>query len=122
MLSTDSKFEIILYSEMYITYRFRKINSNVFQNVFVPVFTLNDCTFIATESRWLYSPSLSTHTHTNYTYKLPLPLNVRASLATLTFEHRDTPIPIFALHVHTSQTGTDSHAHEMDVQILCTLH
>jgi len=107
---------------MDITYRFRKINSSVFQNVFIPVFTLNDCTFIATESRWLHSPSLSAYTHTNYRYKLPLPLNVRASLPILTFKHRDTHIPIVALHVYTGQIGTNIHAHERDVQILCTLH
>jgi len=122
MLSIDSIFAIIVYSKMDITYRFRKINSNVFQNVLFPVFTLNICTFIVTESLSLHSPSLSAHTHTNYKYKLPLPLNVRASLAKLAFEHRDTYIPIVALHVHTGQTATGNHARERDVQILCTIH
>ena len=122
MLSIASKFENIVSSETDITYRFRKINSNVFQNVLIPVFILNDFTFIATGSRWLNLASLSATTHKNYTYKFHLPVNVHASLATLNFEHRDTHIRIVALHVHTGQTGTDSRVHERDVQILSTLH
>jgi len=98
------------------------MNSNVFQNVLMTVFALNVCTYIAKETRWQHSPSLSAHTHTNYKYKLPLPMNVRASLAQLTFEYRDTYIPIVSLHVHTGQTCTDTHAHERDIQTLCTLH
>jgi len=71
MLSTDSKFENIVYSKMDITYRFRKINSNVFQNVLMKVFTLNGSRCIAKESRWIDSPFPSAHTHTYYTYNSP---------------------------------------------------
>jgi len=117
MLSTDSKFEIIVYSKMDITYRFRKINSNVFQNVLMPICTLNDCTCIATESRWLDSSLPSAHTHTYYTYNFP-----RVSLATLTYIHCETLKPIVKLHVHPDHIGEGSHIHNRDIQILCTLH
>ena len=120
MLPIASKFEIIVYSKMDITYLCRKINSNVFQNVLIPVFTIKACAFIATACRWLHSPSLSAHTHTDYTYKPPLPLNVGASLTTLNFEHRDT-------HSHCCATLTywpgwrRQSCNERDVQILFTL-
>jgi len=117
MLSTESKFENIVYSKMDIKYRFRKINSNVFQNVLMPVFTLNGCTFIAKESRWLDSPLPSSHTHTYYTYNFP-----RASLASLTYINRETHMSIVKLHVHSEHIGADSHIHNRDIQILCTLH
>ena len=118
MLSTDSKFENIVYSKMDITYRFRKMNSNVFQNVLMPVFALNCCTCIVKEPSWQHSPSLSAHTHTNYKYILSLPLNVRATLAPLTFEYRDTHIPIVSLHLHTGQIGIDTHVRERDIETL----
>jgi len=102
---------------MDITYRFRKINSNVFQNALMPVFTLNGCTCIAKESRWIDSPLPSPHTHTYYTYTFP-----RVSLASLTYIHRETHMPIVKLHVHPDHIGADIHIHNRDIEILCTLH
>jgi len=98
-------------------YCFRKINSNVFENALMPVFTLNCCTFIAKESRWLHSPLPSPHTHTYYTYNFP-----RVSLASLTYIYRETHMPIVKLHVHPDHIGADIHIHNRDIQILCTLH
>jgi len=117
MLSTDTKFENTVYSKMDITYRFRKINSNVFQNVLMPVFTVNGCKCIETDSRWLDSPLLSAHKHTFYTYNFP-----RASLASLTYIHRETHMAIVKLHVHPDHIGADCIIHNRDIQILCTLH
>ena len=117
MLSTDSKFENTVYFKINLTYRFRKINSNVFRNALTPVFTLNDCTSIATDSRWQHSPLPSAHTHTYYTYNFP-----RVSLASLTYTLRETHMPIVKLHVHPDHNGADSHTHSRDIQILRTLH
>jgi len=83
----------------------------------MPVFTLNGCTCISTDSRWLYSPLPFAHTHTYYTYNFP-----RVSLASLTYLYRETHMPIVKLHVHPDHIGDDSHIYNRDIQILCTLH
>ena len=116
-MSTDSNFEIVVYSKMNITYLFRKINSNVFQNVLMPIFTLNFCTYIATDSRWLDSPLPSAHTHTYYTYNFP-----RVSLASLTYIYRETHMAVVKLHVHPDHIGSDNHIHNRDIPILYNLH
>jgi len=102
---------------MNITYSFRKINSNVFENVIKPVFSLNACPLIAKESRWLHSPLQSPHTNKYNTYNFP-----RVCLASLTYIHRETHIPIVKLHVHPEHIGADNHIHKRDIQNLCTLH
>ena len=122
MLSITFKFEIVVYSKIDIAYHFRKINSNVFPNVLIPVFTLSDCTsYCNTISRWLHSSLQSSHTHTHDTHMPSFPRNVRASLATLTFRHLDTSthMPLLTLNIRASlnrQTGTDHHTHPAILQ------